>query len=498
MKRILFYFSFSILLLFSFCLPAQDADTILKLAEEGKAIELKNFEVLMPVRMPSSLQDFLNKLTIVTPQISTEADTKTILGGAIIDGISFEVKIRILSASGGKKIAVLVGLPSGFQFAKIDSDLAILNKLSLTKAAFVYSQVSYKDSEWSLDVDSGVNFLAIVNATGEVGGLLKRVGQNMNQIKVSGTINPAITGSKFIVGLGAGVTLGVNGKIGEAAGLFLVMNIIETAPKVPGLSIAIQAGLSINLPGQVNPIGLYGEFKYTPPTLLTLAGWMTKGSFYGPPAFGINGFALGEFGISAGMDLAETAATAGLIPISEFGLGGTIKFGSAIISATGSINYSTNPDLVMVGEAQNLYLKDLVSFGADIIDRAGKIIGKKAEINNLADKLPTIGFKKINIYIVPKDTTFLNVTYKKGIEVAVIMDIINTSIGCGVRVEETGLKGVGFIKGLAIGPVKIVAGPSARPGTPADQATLLLELDAATLLARLYIDGGIIIDVMDV
>ena len=463
---------FSVVLLCHSFLPAVDVVDILALASTGQTIPLNQISVLNAIPMPQSLRDFLNKLAIITPQVVQESKpedfslgaskytaVKTIVGGVIYEGITLEVKIRILTKAGGDKISVLVGLPSAFQFAKIDSKLSVLNKLDLAKVALAYSQDSYRDADWSLDVETGVNFLSIINATGEVGGLLKRVGQNMNQIKVAGTINPAITGSRFILGLGAGVKLGIDGKLGQATGLFFVITMIETAPTVPGVSIAVQAGLSINIPGQINPIAMSGEFKYTPPTLLSLAGWMPKGSFYGPPAFGVDGLALGEFGLSVGVDLAEAAATAGLIPISQFGLAGTIQFGSTIISATGSINYSTNPDLLLIGSASNLYLKDLVSFAGDIIDRAAKVVGKKTQIQNLSNELPPIGFKTVKVYIVPKDTTFLNVFYKKGIEVDVVMDIVNTSVGCAVRVADTGFKGVAYIKGLSIGPVKILAGP---------------------------------------
>src|ERR1700733_1214523 len=488
-------------------------DDLISYTKKGDSIALSDLAMFIElIPMPDSMKSFLYKIVLANPTLTNEEAPKsfnttnarydtiiTISAKPVIEGIALQVKLHVMKlVSGEKKLSILVGLPDGFQFVNIDSKLGVLNKLPLKRAAFAYSQTPYIETEWGLDMGAGANFLAVVEATGEVGGLLKQVGKNMNQVTVTGVITIPIIGSKFVVALGDGILLGQSGNIGKTTGLLLALNIIESAPLVPGLSISVQTGLSINVPAQTNPISLYGEFKYTPPALLSLSGWMPKGSFYGPPAFGIPGFAIGEFGLSAGMDLAEVAASAGFIPISQFGLAGAIKFGRSYISLKANVNYSTSPDLLMAGEAENLYLQDVVSFAADMVERAGKLVGQKADlVNKVNQKLPNIGFKLLRVYVVPKDTVFLGVSYQKGVDVALNGEIVKTAFELMLQVDETGFNGNAFVRNLKIGPLKVVSGPKAVPGTPPDQATLVLAMDAQKLLARLYIDGGIEIDVMD-
>ena len=479
-----------------------DADNILALAQAGQVIDLSKISVLQKIPMPQGLRNFLNKLVIIKPQTVKEnaqnfglllggtTSLQTILGGVVVDGLSVEVKIRIFEGGAGKKISVLVGLPSGFQLISLDSKLGALNSLPFSKIAIAYAADRYVEAEWGLQMDPGVNFLADIKTEGEVGGLLRRLGKNMDRIRVSGTITQTITGSKFAVGLGGDVTLGSNGQIGKASGLQFVIFILDV-----GVSIAVQSTINVKVPGQVNTIALTGEFKYTPPSLLSMAGYMEKGSFYGPPAFGLGGLAIGEFGIQTGVDVAEVAATAGLVPFQELGLAGSVMLRDKKMNLAGKINFGVNPDLLLIGELDNLFLQDIISFGATIIDR---VSGRALNLESVANaKLPPIGIKHAKLYVVPRDTIFLGTSYQKGIEFDAVMQIVKSEEGIAVRVDDTGIKGLAYLKGLSIGPVKVTAGLNPKPGTPPDAAMMLLTIDPAKLTAQLYIDGGLEIDVLD-
>ena len=512
MKRISWYL-YLLYGLITFCGSVICQAPLKEQPAQPEAIALSSISILQSIPMPTGFRNFINSITVAKPQTKNETDTggwktsaafsaiKVITGQATIQGIAVQVKIYTLSMADGtgNKTAVQVSLPSAFQFATIDSKLAVLNRLDFTRLALVYSQVNFKDPFWGLEVVPGVNVFAGAKTTGQIGGLLKGIGQDMSEVTVAGGVTSNMIGTKIAMRLGQNVTIGKDGTVGTARGLTLAVSIIETAPTVPGLSIALEGVLQVNLPGQKEPVTLVGEFKYTPPTLITLSGWMQKGSFYGPPAFGINGLAIGEFGIAAGIDFAQTAATAGIIPLSLLGLAGSIKFGDKKLSLAGQINFSTNPDLIFLGMLEGgLYLKDLVSFAGDIIEKAGALGGKKIEIvKAVENKLPTIGFKTVKLYIVPKETVFLGVTYARGIDIAVIADIAGVDVGLTINVNEKGFKGISYLKGFKMGPVHITAGPNAQPGTPPDQATFMMVLDAEKLLAQIYIDGGIFIDVMD-
>ena len=501
---------FLLLLLFCFSVfnfafaqdESLDSDKILALAQAGQVIDLSKISVLQKIPMPQGLRDFLNKLVIIKPQIVKEnaqnyglllggtTSLQTILSGVMVDGISVEVKIRIFSGDAGKKISVLVGLPSGFQLARLDSKLGALNSLPFSKLAISYAADRYVEAEWGLQMDPGVNFLAEIKAEGEVGGLLRRLGKTMDRIRISGTINPLITGSRFAVGLGGEVTLGSGGQVGKASGLQFVIFILDL-----GISMAVQSTVNVKIPGQVNPLALSGEFKYTPPSLLSMAGYMEKGSFYGPPAFGIGGLALGEFGIQSGVDVAEVAATAGIVPFQELGVAGSVMLRDKKMSLAGKINFGVNPDLLMIGEIDNLYLQDIISFGAVVLNR---ISGKSLNLESIANaKLPPIGIKRAKLYIVPRDTVFLGTSYQKGMEFDAVVQIVKSEEGIAVRVDDTGIHGLAYLKGISIGPVKVTAGLNPKPGTPPDAATMLLNVDPVKLTAQLYIDGGLEINVLD-
>jgi hypothetical protein len=487
---------------------ADTVDQVLATAVAGQTIYISSIASLQTLIMAPSFNNFLNTLTMIAPNVVESSDPSAfgILPGTINNvqtietqiGASanpIELKLRILNELTDKKISLLVGLPNSFDISSIDPQLAPLNTLTFKRLALVYSQIHYIETEWDIPISPGVNFLAEIVTDGQVGKLLLGLGKNMNSIVISGTITPTIIGSQLNVGLGGTVAVGSNGSMGTASGLQLVLNLLQLVSGIPTLSIAVQASLDITVPKQENKIALTGQFKYTPPSLLTLSGWMGQGSFYGPPAFGLAGLAIGEFGCDLGTDITEAAATQGAVPFSQLGLAGSVMLGQTKLNLEGEINYSLSPDLVLVGTVNNINVHDIILFGTQVIDT---ISGHKTQLETIAQQnLPPLAIKTVKVLIIPQETVFLGTYYQQGIEADVLLALCQTDVGMSIRIANDGIQGLGYLSNFSIGPLKITAGPNPLPNTPANAAIIKLDLDPTSAFASLYIEGGIALDVMD-
>lgn len=487
---------------------ANTVNQVLADAVAGQTIYIQSIASLQTIASSAGFSNFLNTLTMIAPTVieSHDPNSFAILPGSINNvqtiqasfgpnDYPIELKLRILNELTDKKISLLIGLPNTFDLSTIDPQLAPLNALVFKRLALVYSQVQYIETEWNMTIAPGINFLAEIQTVGEVGKLLQGLGKNMDSIIISGTISPTIVGSQLNVGLGGSVSLGTNHAIGQASGLQLVLNLIQLVSGVPTVSIAVQASLDIAVPQQKNPIALTGQFKYTPPSLLTLSGWMGQDSFYGPPAFGLPGLAFGEFGADLGIDIAEAIASSGMVPFSQLGLAGSVMLGQTKLNLQGEINYSLSPDLVLIGTITDINLHDILLFGTHLIDNAS---GHATHLETIAQKsLPPMGIKLAKVVIVPVETIFLGTTYQQGIEADVVIDLCNTDVGMSIRLAQDGIHGIGYLNNFAVGPLKITAGPNPLPNTPPNAALIKLDLDPTNAFAALYIEGGIALDVMD-
>ncbi len=505
---LLFTSSLLIAPLYSQTTESDEGAAITATASQGKPIVIGDLSFIKKIPLPSGVTNFLKKVSIVKPTITKNVPVKRdpesatsptdfgtiITGQATIATVTVDVKVRIVNLQGGgQKLSVIVGLGQGFKLSQIDSKLKALDVLQLTKAAFIFSKddsnEGYWDPDWNIRVKPGFTLVAGVKVGGEIEKLLRAIGKDMTEIIVQGTINPQISGSFLSITLPGKISLG---KVGETTGLVLTLAITEATPGVPTLDIAIKTGLSIKIPTQTAPLLFFGEIRAkTAPPKLYITGWMQ--GFY-ENAFGLNGLRIGQFGVRADMDLAAATASGGLLALSGFCLQGAIGFGEKTLSVLGCIDFSTSPDLMLVSSLEGgLYLSDIVAFAADIIKRV-----TKKDISGIAKDLPHIGFKTFKVYIVPKDTFFGDKIYKKGIEVEVVADILKTDVGLAVRVDEEGINALGYIQAFKIGPLSITgAGPDRKAGTADDGAVVQIQVDPKKLLASLFIDATVELDIFD-
>ena len=459
-------------------------------AETLQSKNVGDLPFLKSIPLPAGMRNFLRKISFTNPKTNPVTNGTEFTERVTIDQLAIQVKIRNLNVGGVSQQNIFIALPNGFRFSMIDAKLKPLDALVLNKVAIVIAKSDYKDDEWDIQINKGLNFVAEIQANVGFMKDIARVVPGINRLLLQGTITPDIYGSVFKATLPGQINMG---KLGHTTGLTLSLYL-----QALGLGIGISTGLVVNIPNQAAPVTLIGEFTIQPPKL-SVAGTM-KGMLEN--AFGLKGLALGDFYIQVDTDLAVAAATSGVLALSGFCAGGKIAFGAKSVSLYGCLNFSTQPTMFLIGEVQGgLYLEDVIALGVQVAAKAGKLVGGNIDPQKVAQslkgKVPRLGFKTAKVHIVPQDMIFMGQTYEKGVLVDVVAEILSTQAGMRVKIDDAGIDALGYLKNFKIGPLSISgAGADRKAGTPDDSAVIQLRIYPAKMIAEFYIDGIIKVDVL--
>jgi len=470
-------------------------DEITEPSKKKEPINIGKLSFLKSIPMPSGMRNFLNTLTLENVGINEIKGGTEFAGIINIDKTAVQGKFRIIkNSTGAVKVSFLVGLPNGFKFANIDKKLSPLDTIQLIRGALVFSQYQYAEEEWNLSVNSGVNFLAVVQANGQIGKTLKVIGNDFDKLQLQGTITFDVIGSYFKATLPGKLKLG---GWGETTGLSLALYIKELAPGVPNLAVGVSTGILVRIPSQVEPLSFIGEIQVSANDVF-VNGWMDG---FWQNAMGIKGFRVGDATVGVRSDFAIAAASGGILGLSGFCLGGAVGFGRKELSLAACVTVSGTqvPDIIMSGEFKGgLYLSDIVEFSTDVIDGVAGIAGAKLNLTNeVQGKLPNIGFDTAKLYVVPKDTFLAGKLYEKGFELAAAGTILDTHLGFAIKIKDKGINGIAYLK-TKIGPLTITgAGPDKKMGTADDAAVIILNINPLQKEIALFADGYMYLDVLD-
>lgn len=469
-------------------------DEITEPAAKKEPINIGQLSFIKKIPMPNGMRTFLNKLTLENAGVNKIEGGTELAGTINIDKTTVEGKFHVIKQAGAVKMSFLVGLPNGFKFGNIDKNLAPLDTIQLIKGALVFSQYQYTEEDWNLNVNSGVNFLAVIQATGQIGKTLRFIGNDFDKLQLQGSITFDVIGSYFKATLPGKLKLG---GWGETTGLSLALYIKELAPGVPNLAVGISTGILVRIPSQVEPLSFIGEIQLSLNDVF-VNGWMDG---FWQNAMGIKGFRVGNATVGVRSDFTVAAASGGILGLSGFCLGGAVGFGrkELSLSACVSVSGSQVPDIILAGEFKGgLYLSDIVEFSTDVIDGVAGIAGAKLNLTNeVRDKLPNIGFDTAKLYVVPKDTFLAGKLYEKGFELAAAGTILDTHIGFDIKIKDKGINGIAYLK-TKIGPLTITgAGPDKKMGTADDAAVIMLNINPLQKEVALFADGYLYLDVLD-
>lgn len=248
----------------------------------------------------------------------------------------------------------------------------------------------------------------------------------------------------------------------------------------------------ISLPGQNAPISLDGSVSYTPPSTLTVQGTIASDAMYGPPAFGIPGLALGNFGMQANIDLTQVVFGSAALAISDYALSGSVALGSTVVDCTAEINATTSANMILSGSASTISVQDLATFAVNLAGNTGQT---QAVLGALS-YLPNISFSNMQVIIAAQNAQLFGQSYQKGISCNGTLTFADISTDCLVIVNDAGFQGTAALNNTQLGPV-LITGFSNGQNSTQIPAGLVLSLDIGSVLAKLCIEGGIALDIMD-
>jgi len=496
-----------------YCSVSADAvQTILSLAAHGDIIQLNANTLFANVPLPSTLATFINTLTIIPGLITQElnpadfstkatiyARVTTITGHVTIDQSPVEIIIRVMVTSvNTTTIAVVVNIPCVHFLQQIDATLgAISDAVGSEKTSLVYASGTYHEPQWNIDINTGVSFCSVIKPNSDITVLLDGLGRKPEHLMMVGTLTPALIGSSFVADCGMGVAFKCNGIAGKTTGLRLVAAVTGFTPTPDALkiSLALQTGLLIKIPGQENPLECIGAFAYTPPSNITLAGWMRPGSFYGPPAWGIPGLRLSDFCVSVDIDLTQVIASDGTLVLSGYGLSGALCYGTKKILLTSNVD-TAHAHLIMVGAVEHISIEDLGLIVTELIENSDMHVQHPDLVSLLDQSMPLVEFNKVQLFVAPTDAVLFDTVYQQGITINACAHIADADIDCTIAIDQDGFKGTGSVKNLQLGPI-MITGYSDGQSPLSSAALMTIECDATSRVAGFYIEGGISLDVMD-
>lgn len=484
-------FFYSVLLVTSLCSnaaesAADDSQVINQAVQQGKPINVGQLKQLANIPMPSELRSFLNNLVINAPKTTTNTDgSKTTRGAVTFNNVSLEVELRTQpKLGGGNELSVSVGLPGGFKMSSLSPKLNAFDVLSFARSTLIYSTVEYTDTEWNMNVEPGVNFFAAIKIAGIVEKLTRPIGKGLNEIDIQGVFTPDYSGSFFKATIPGVIKVG---KLAQTTGVSFVVRFSDVS-----VSIGLEAGFSVNLPGQPEPIAFMGSISFSN-TELVINMWLDN---YIQNAFGIPGLQFGKVSFLVGSDILQDVETLGFVPISSVGLSGSIKVGPKEYTVTSIVDVSqTSPSFALIIDfPQGLTITDIATFGINLADAVKAIPNKNAIIGKIQSTVPNIGFDKAKMYVVPLDVVISGKNYPKGIQAMGQAHILGNVEEMALKISEKQIIGSMGLK-TKIGPLTISGvGPDKKANTSDDAAVVTVSMDPISGNASVFVDGTITLD----
>lgn len=489
-------------------LPTQSAtvwDEIRQQILAGKPVGLSELPLLDKIQLSDDIKNFLNQIKIHAPWIEEYPFGIALRGKIDLFGAPISTMLFFAYDDLGH-ISFYIVIPPLLKFSQILSQLAFLDTLFPQYRIFALSTTSYDFEQFKVRLEPGLNMLTKIAVGHPLDKVLNFLGTRMNELEIHGVLNPAITGSSFTATLPGSLKIGGPGLTGkftglETTGLKLRVAIEEAAPEVRVPTLSIVTGFQFVWPDVLPAPQLFeGAIKVTP----------TKGEIWGRtsgkldlPSLPGAHVRLRDVRLTAEVDWAQLAGSSGTIPLSGLGFQTFVElnpndpeskkaFETAVkvaVTSAGGLG-----DFVLVGKMDgNLGLEEILDFGALQVLEASKLVGQAVDLKPLyKEKVPRLEIEDPHLEIIPKTVYLADKLYEQKIAVGTKIALLNTVGVLEFSLSKEGIRALGYLSNLEIGPLKITGFLPEDKGAKIDFRLDLLQ-QYFHVSGRLHLDilGGI-------
>ena len=262
----------------------------------------------------------------------------------------------------GYDYSVMISLPIGLKLSDLYKGFKPVDT-EITHGMLGFSTGSYEDAEWGA-LGKGLSFGANIKMLGIMKKLLNKVGTNLNELRVSGSIMPGWVGTSFNIKIPGHLSLD---KDVETTGMVFSIRLVEMGvgpASIIGPAVVIGTGLKLNLS---EPIIMRAEIEAAL-TSASINGWMD--GMIRLPGLPIK---IGEFAAKGEVyyDTAQTVIGAG-----GLGFAGAIQVGAKRLDI--AFFLAAKKQMISGAFTGGLFLSDIVSLAGDIVhgnlaERLGEI-----------------------------------------------------------------------------------------------------------------------------
>ena len=401
-------------------------------------------QTIEPFKEIPGLPEVIKAITFTQIQAGIDASKeKAGLAGAIyLQGVltvldtPFKGTLKIASmpnANDPSKITTgIIAKTETIKDWSFNGKLDVLNKVPFLNASFTASNIDYIEPETQIEVKKGLNFSAQFGMVGALESLGKVLNFPQGKLfTIYGSINPAIL-SECI--LGAQIVPNIPLKTDKGANISTV-NLGPVSLKITGApSFDINGRINVKPSPKDEQLNFLIMSKVSTTALEFTSG--VKGLWNNP--FGLNGFSVGNLGINLGLNY-------NTFPIpSKLGLAGTIKLSdSHIVSVAGQFDAAFK-DMAIYGSISQISLIEIIEF-----------IAKKLGSNIPTKDIPNLSLKDAEIKFAPTQVMIADVAIPKGITLRGQVDILDKVGVLDINVDISGIKAIGCISKIDLGPLHI-------------------------------------------
>jgi hypothetical protein len=489
-------------------LPTQSAtvwDEIRQQILAGKPVGLSELPLLNKIQLSDDIKNFLNQIKIHAPWIEEYPFGIAVRGKINLFGAPITTMLFFAYDDLGH-ISFYIVIPPLLKFSQILPQLAFLDTLFPQYRIFALSTTDYEFEQFKVKLEPGLNMLTKITIGHPLDKVMNIVGTRMNELEIHGVLNPAITGSSFTAILPGSLKIGGPGLTGkftglETTGLKLRVAIEEAAPEVRVPTLSIVTGFQFVWPEVLPAPQLFeGAIKITP----------TKGEIWGRtsgkldlPSLPGAHVRLRDVRLTAEVDWAQLAGSSGTIPLSGLGFQTFVElnphdpeskkaFETAVKVAVTSVGGLG--DFVLVGKMDgNLGLEEILDFGSLQVLEASKLVGQAVDLKPLyKEKVPRLEIEDPHLEIIPKTVDLAGKLYEQKIAIGTKIALLNTVGVLEFSLSKQGIRALGYLSNLEIGPLKITGFLPEDKGARIDFRLDLLQ-QYFHVSGRLHLDilGGI-------
>ncbi|MFC1845555.1 hypothetical protein ACFLX2_00330 [Candidatus Dependentiae bacterium] len=472
--------------------PLARADMVSQLVsyiQQQGNLNLLDLPGLNQLPIPTQISDLLASLSVDDPTFSKVGNGFKIDVDLAAYGIDLATQINVQHSLQGLDVSVLLSFPQDWKLSSLMPTLHKLDVFSCRDMKLVIANYEYDDPELGVSIGKGANLFGTLVLDGLLNYVTYLLGENLDEIQISGLIVPGVIGSSFSARLPGRIDF-MGGFSAQEIDLSIA---IDGQPSLLGLpSCSLTGSVVVDWAGQdplwfSSAIDLYVEKA-------RLSGSM-EGMINN--IFGIYGLHAGNWHVGGVIDYAVLGFWH--VPISEFLMSFELGIGNRKVAMASKMGLSATgvADLAFEGTLEGDF-----SF-SDCLDLTGNVIDETPTIEETGDdfknrvegSIPSFVLGDVRLFFSPKDIELNGIDYSRGLIIDGRAHLFGSEAQVSVDIQSSGMKVIGYLEEMEYGPVKITGpGYDRIMNTPDDG----LILDAELTLEKQYcfIGAAIEIDVL--